>query len=376
LGALRGQVALALLCVLACLSASPGHAQDTPEALLKRIIAGWQKRQSLATTAVWIAEGVGYRRRGWCSDFLIPSTPIAPGTGPVPAEDVHFPIHMRLYLDFARMRVRKEWVYYSCQQDERTGALEPYLLSTIQVFDGRNYIWFDPPEKNPQRGRVSPSLEEITVHQDALWTFDSEQDPVFLAHGLIGEGPTPSRLKVPLQPAHLTITAQATYQGRACVIVRAATSPGNPDDFDDLWVDVERDGAVLRYVRFIGGQYAMSTNIEYAGQHGTWLPIAAQHATSSGAGCTLRFTNIELNTPFDPALFRVIARPGMRIGSDGGVFVAEQEGDVLMQRPRPGAATGSGGQTYVLWGGLIATAMYACYWAYRAVVRSRLGPTR
>ncbi len=334
-------------------AAQPGDAD-----VLRQILAQWQARQDMVKTAVWEAEGVGFRRRGVCSQVAAMQSSAFSDTGPVPAEDVRFDLQLRLWLDFEHNRARKEWVYYSCGIDLEQGRIEPRSEYVVQVYDGSACIWYYPASHNSAWRARDPNFIDAFTKVPPRPFFDPENEGVLLAHGVLAHGSgvrPPQQFRIAVDPTLLSVHAAAMHEGRECVVLRTSALRTYSDTFYEYWVDPGRDAAIVREVYYSRGRPYCTTVIQYAPFDGTWMPSAFSYAGRNDDAAQLHVKALRLNEHLDPDLFRVRAVAGMRVQTPEGVFVVDRETDVLAAQP-PARSKTLGRRsllTYALWATVI-----------------------
>jgi hypothetical protein len=194
---------------------------------------------------------------------------------PMPAQDVSWP-ERRLYVaDFASARFRKEERGY-------VFALEKGVLTNVgqfNVFDGKRHATFDPRELNtsPVRkpGPMQPDVY-LENRKEAWSVFGCPDYPILFAHGIV----PPTSGKVDLLALRddacwrwITQTGTGEIGGRNCVILHYR----NPNDlgrvYNEYWVDLERESAVVRWTSYSSGIGARPTlEIQYRQTEHGWLP--------------------------------------------------------------------------------------------------------
>lgn len=107
---------------------------------------------------------------------------------------------------------------------------------------------------------------------------------------------------------------------------------------DDIWVDVERDGAIVKMVTYYADARptdTLSFEFEYGPVARTWMPTEYSFAWPPGwHSCRMKVTRLELNAPIDPEVFRIVVDDGTIIQNSltQEVYRAAERGDALRVR--------------------------------------------
>jgi hypothetical protein len=228
------------LVVLAC---GPALAQ-APDPQIERIFAAWRGRQERF-------QSVRYRTAG---EMIQPKGSALDDSGvhvgdDVPPHDVSYDAKRVLLLDFKNNRHRLE----RTEQVGVFGSSVVHTESTTVVSDGKTQTGatprdanttpnYQPPPENPDVTIVRGNMEKVAFPTD-LW-------PLFAGHGVIRAGRTarycPGRLKSTPDPEEFHLQGRGVQEGRPCVVLRTEAEQNYRGPlFDELWVDAERDGAVV-----------------------------------------------------------------------------------------------------------------------------------
>jgi hypothetical protein len=304
------------------------QAADPLDPVIQEIVRHWAKRQQLFRTAIWKARGKGVHLRHAC--IVTDEYPHVPAA---PAEDYVYDVEVALYFDFERNRVRHETVTCLCGNPapDRDGTRDPFLLHEIYIWDGAHHILYMPRARNP---RLKPTQAEVLVYYPPVGMILPDREFAFYAAGLVRTRkatPKPEALRVEPDPGFYRIVGRANHEGRDCVILRSSEVRGGWDEF---WVDVARDAAIVRHGYYDGDVLYWSTQTSYTPLGGTWVPARFRHSVA-GRRTSLEITECKLNVPLDPELFRLRVEAGTLIqsGKLSAVFVAPRAGDVLRLGP-------------------------------------------
>ncbi len=329
---LQAIVLLLAACSAWCPAAHPQGplAAEAEAATVKKILELWSKRRSLVKTAMWECEGKAVIPRGWCDP---PDDVSVPGAGErhYPEEDFEYDCTLKLWIDFERERIRREPVVALCQNLEETGRADPLALVQTCVFDGKYTVVSYAPEWMAHQWAGTPQV--VIDEGMRFFVVNSEYAFAFVAAGMVD---VPSQ--VPFyrgeDPSRFHIVGRATHQGRECVVVRTEVRPPSVKHYD-IWVDVERDGAIVKRVSYANAKPTFTLNVEYGPVAGTWMPTEYSFAGGphwpSGR---MKVTRLELQAPIDPEVFRLVVDAGTIIQNNltNEVYAGAERGDVLHVR--------------------------------------------
>jgi hypothetical protein len=310
----RGALSVGLA-VLAC---GPALAQ-APDPQVERILAAWRGRQERF-------QSVRYRVAG---EIILPKGSAVDDSGQhvgddVPPHDISCDLQRVLLLDFKNNRHRLEEKKQIC--NPRTGLFHPEM--TIIVCDGKTLTGLTPREENTSPNyHPAPENPDVTITSGNLEKirFPAVLIPLFLGHGIVNAGRTasnrPGRLKSTPNAEEFSVQGTAVHEGRPCVVVRTEAQRNDRGAlFDELWIDVERDGAVVRQADINEGQVLSSFDIRYRQTPQGWLPDSWDYVVgwSEKPGRTqiaerIHVEEVTADPPVSDADFRVDVRPGMKI---------------------------------------------------------------
>lgn len=109
--------------------------------------------------------------------------------------------------------------------------------------------------------------------------------------------------------------SRGVRDGREVVVLRTPNLSATSEEFDDFWVDVLRDSAIVRQDHYLGGHLRSSYDIEYDRSDNGWLPTRWQLTMSDGKNIrALRKAHnvrVEMSGSFDDVDFHMEPAPGM-----------------------------------------------------------------
>jgi len=197
------------------------------------------------------------------------------GKGILPSQDYTYKESITLLLDFENNRVRK----HSKDRMFVVKNADFAPLDTLQICDGKQIKVFQPRERNTSAEYTPAEYQpDLYVQRDAYkgLLFSPADYPVFFALGYLvtpGQSPNAKRLRVPLHEDELRYEGDGTVADRQCSIVRSKTSLLSGEmGFDEYWIDTGHDGAVVRWVRYMGGDVATKIDADYRHVDGGWQP--------------------------------------------------------------------------------------------------------
>jgi hypothetical protein len=294
--------------VVLLLRAGPSAAQGA-DPRLEKVFAGWQRRYDRL-------RGVRYRVTG----ERVTAPPPAPADFcPRPAPDAVEADEWLVLLDFPTNRhrlERKETLWLP-----RGRRFLPRF--TAEVCDGAVVKRAMPREANAAPGLPPPPPQpDLAVYTGDLRavSFDLVYWPLFAAHGLVsvnGRSVVPGRLTPSVAGEEFSVQGEAVQAGRPCLVLHTRPRPGTPDAFDELWVDPERDGAVVRQRVVAGGEPVIEQEVEFRETPHGWLPAGWTYTARDDGRvvCTerMRVEEAAADPAFAAADFDLAARPGMLV---------------------------------------------------------------
>jgi hypothetical protein len=226
-----------------------------------------------------------------------------------------------LALDFVNQRHRLEIVTQSIGMPEGTltPVEETYAYNGSELYHLRTRTKNQRPEAplppdKPDLGIMTGYVEDCQ--------FESRDYPVFYAAGRIvpiWEKLVAGRM-VPrfIDPDLFVLHGESILNGRRCTILRSRPEKGLQTHFDEYWVDVERQGVILRHTLFTNDTPQFQTTIDYSRQGEYWLPTSWRDV-SLAAGRVVRYEErvtsvaVTINPDLADSTFVVHEEPGMLV---------------------------------------------------------------
>jgi hypothetical protein len=275
-----------------CASALVAGSASSNE-VVDRIFQDWAERRNYTDTVRYSIEGETTFVRGFAN--VSASKDGAFSGRVVPNEDARFPVSLRLTFDFASNRVRKEIARHvwapsieSFNQDHRISVYDGTIQRVKRVFTAEERSEFEAKGEYP----IDIFLQSKHSRGDL---FEPEEFPLFAAHGVIpvGKAFRADNLRPPLDRSMLHIHGTAVYRSRPVSVLRTGGVGAEPGSFRELWVDVDRDSAIVRFISYIDGKAGSRFDAEYKSITSLWLPSEWTY-TRVLAGATLDATTLRV----------------------------------------------------------------------------------
>ncbi len=287
--------------------------------VLEKIVADWKARQDRM-------QSVRYHVTG---DFILPKGQGRGDNGEplgadIPPHDVSSPEDWIVLLDFRtnRHRIENRWQGYNAKRN----VFSPHEF--ITAFDGKEVRAADPREANTSaNSQPSPNAPDVTITTGNLQKTGLSTDltPLFLGHGVVfAGGASPlwaGHLKTQPDLDEFSVGGEAVQEGRKCVVLRTEpTHTGNGPLNYEMWVDPERESAVVHYAIVVDGKDSSAFDIDYQQTPQGWLPANWKHVLHDGSKqggilnmVRMRVAEFTADPPVADADFHIEARPGMRV---------------------------------------------------------------
>lgn len=242
--------------------------------------------------------------------------------GPIPPADYRYENSMTVVLDFEANRFRKETRGQTFQID--LGRFRPRYK--VVNFDGIRVSAFFPKEEQTGDGYTPPPTDVDAAIGRAdlsgpLIYFGHEELPLFLSCGIVNRAPDARKLQASIDPGQLHEHGRAVFNDRPCVVLRSAVEPTAAKGFDELWVDVERGAAILRWRTYWGDYLANEVDCTYEQRELGWVPVrwrVVRYFPKGGvdkAG-TITLRDWQINSAIDVNEFTLPLKPGMLVRDD------------------------------------------------------------
>jgi len=187
----------------------------------------------------------------------------------------------------------------------------------VDAFDGQTYQTAYPRDKN-DRGPDEPDISIAKGNLGAIRTVESYLFPAFAAHGIVPtvDAPLrPDRFPAAHEPDDFEARGTVSHAGRQCVVLRTNATGTMPNLSDEFWVDLGRQGAILRHTYWQGKNPWFRQDIEYTQTPHGWLPAKWTHTSTIGGRVTtirrLNVDSVEVNPPLRKEDFTLPIEPGM-----------------------------------------------------------------
>lgn len=285
-----------------------------PEPVVESILNAWQERTKRLPRAT-------YRVQGEMTTYL--ETVVDGETGrpiQIPAgkaKQLTWPVEWTLTFDLPTNRFRLE----TCERYLYVPKLEVRHYNYIRSFDGENFYESQFRDRNPFTDFTRPRPELVMIrgyHRDQ--PIDALYRAPFVGHGVVpvnNEAIYPGRLVFSHDPEFFVVHAHSTWQNRPCTILRTRPVGLQKASFDEIWVDRERDGAVIRLLDYFEGRVSLETSITYNRTDSYWLPESWVRTWRNGENTMMveqsRVLDRTIEPPLSDRLFLVEPKPGMLV---------------------------------------------------------------
>lgn len=248
-------------------------AQQQGADIVKQVVAAWEKRRQAIKAITYKIEGAETYAKGSMTENEPQAHPRVRKN--FPPQDTQFAKKVELTLDFPNRKLRNE------TRDRilmlSAGVFRPQFK--VRLYDGKNGKVYTPREENtsavytPAHGQEDLQLRKggpEFLHQD-LYPFLFAHGRAVLyfstydAAGFFDNSPEASQLR---------FHRRGLIGERNCVVLRSVVEAGRAGRFDEFWVDLERDGAILRWWAYSRGTASVRLEVSYRQAQGHWLPSA------------------------------------------------------------------------------------------------------
>jgi hypothetical protein len=274
-------------------------AEPAPDLRLDKILADWQQRRERIKTIRYRTSGKHIRPKG---SFTDPYTGKPLGQD-APPHDITWPKSITLLLDFTTNRHRLE------EDEQPYGLTQGEFLPrrvTTTVFASKE-LWTSllRPAGAPANSK-SPDVYVVSGNMRGQ-AFRSVYWPFFLGHGIVAlttqQHILPGRLAGPLEEDIYHVHGEGVFANRPCLVLRTGTWEYGTTGFDELWVDPERESAVLRQVAYVNDKVSMDIQIDYQETRGGWLPHSWTISDAYGDGRVFSIDQMQVDElAIDPAV--------------------------------------------------------------------------
>jgi hypothetical protein len=296
-------------------AATPVRAQPRDDRL-DRVLAAWQQRQHALQGVRYTVTGTDVRAKGSITDHMGEPLP-----QPEPPEDVSQPQEFKLLLDFTEKRFRLELT----QQMYMSSFKQLGPRASTTVFDSKELFTLRPRSANsnasvPWGGFDVMIGRNMNAAKGTLaGTITASLGPLLCAHGLVPGLTRQPDFDMKLEAKDFYVHGQGVQDGTPCVVVRTIPHETFYDTtFDEYWVDLERDGAIVRNTVYRNEKPLTDVGISWQPAAHGWVPLHWTGTLWNYSGHILNVSRMEVvDFEADPAVtaadFRVAIEPGMDI---------------------------------------------------------------
>jgi hypothetical protein len=306
--AFSASVPACILVVLAMVVLSPPAQAEA--VTVGDIIARWQARMDAMQS---LSCSIAY-------ETLVPKGILSSGFEDgreFPPEDWTYPTRNEMWMDLelrrARLEVRGQVIHADL------GRLVPQ--NEVRLFDGENFQKFTPKEDyaSQREAKVWVELQEFGENAGAF--LDYGVIPLLYACAFLpakDQSVSVTSAKAPPESGLFRITG--TEDGHVILRTGNLRSRGRPSYYE-LWVDMERDAAIVRYVGHRSGYQWKTIDFAYDElQPAPWIPSGWNESRYKSDGRlsnsrTASVVSVQLNPGLEGVDFQMSAKPGMFVQS-------------------------------------------------------------
>ena len=307
---IRSMLGIVVLIASACLVMGQGEPADK-RAVVKQVFEAWKERRAKCKSVRYTASGETILPKG----TLVLDDGQGKSIGArLPKNAVSCPKKVTMLLDFVGQRFRYERTEKTYHA--RTDSLSERV--STWAFTGKEY-WSATPRQ--AKNLLPEDFDAIVMTGNLRETaFTPEEWPLFISHGFVptlNEHILPGRFAPKLAEKEFYYHGTASHAGRACTILRTELDHFTGKSFDEYWVDMARNGAVLRQLAYVGGNAVWDLSIQYQETPAGWL-VAGWTTSLRPGGQTRRIYKMrvdtrELDPVVSPADFQLTITPEMKV---------------------------------------------------------------
>jgi hypothetical protein len=242
---------------------------EAAEADLSKVLLSWQARRRAVGVLSAEIDGTVSIPKGLYTHVL--------GNGDeFPPKTCQFATQLSMLIDLRGGRARRWQKGMILHLDQRNFI--PYC--DVDLFDGRTYQTLRPRSDNSDASWTPGPYDSELVEQGEKRTspfFRTADFPIFFALGIIPMTDLsiePEHMKAAADSAFFKVVGKAAQGGRELVVVRSAPFFSRGSGYYQLWIDLPRNAAVVRWCAYVNDQRASSIEVSYKQMEGGWFPEA------------------------------------------------------------------------------------------------------
>lgn len=306
----------ALLVAVVLLTAFPVHlGAGGQQSELDKLAAAWRSRRASTHTIRYKCEGTAVVPKGSCNgDHALPPDV----RGDVPPEDHQSKEILSIVADLDKKWCRKE-VQHEVFFLSAAKFIPEYV---VNIYDGAIFKAFTPRDRNTSKAYTpSPAQPDAylasTDQKKYVGPFFLYRElPVFFGHGIFNPDLDPRTFQSLPDMWKFQPVGQVVHKDRSCLALRSPPSGDRAGHFDEIWVDLERQGAVLRWLKSSSGALVLQADIDYQQTPDGWLVKGWDITHYEGKGrlvisCHFDVTQHSVNAAVEPSEFQISLEPGM-----------------------------------------------------------------
>lgn len=301
-----------LLLMLGFLFGWASASAQAPDPQIEKVFADWKARQAKFKSIRYQVRGDVTKPKGSAPDHRGAQSMKLPST------DLKAEFKFTVLFDFNKQRHRLE--EEGTQFDIETS--KPYPTYRIWVYDGKAIKQYRPRERNthPTQG-VKETDAELGIGEGYLggagWTMSYW--PLFAGHGSVANYGVRILAGQPMvlpKIEFMRVQGRGGHRGRNCLVIQ--TEPKDKS-YEEWWIDLERESAVVRYVMFLNNKPYVVAEVEHEKTASGWMPkswVFTMQWTLSGMAQHLERMVVE-KREIDPKVsdedYQIAEKPGMRV---------------------------------------------------------------
>lgn len=304
-------------------------ASASEEVTVKRVLDAWNKRRHAIKTVMYKVEGTEVYAKGSMTE----DDPRAhPGVRKqFPPKDLSFPKSFRYSINFTSGAIRKE---SRCSMLSVSKGVFLPEISTV-YFDGKSAKVMMPRESNSSEAfPLSRAQPELKLYEGGKeWALSQDDYPILFAHGrpqLHGSMiDAVGYFDRAIKAEEIRVYGHAYVAERKCAIVRSVPLARRSNRVDEFLVDLDRDGAIVRWQALSGEVPFIRYNVNYSNVNGYWLPQSYQFdlfPMENGRRVIVRSENMKITEiTVNPTLPNDFVTPSLK----PGMVVSDPKGDLM-----------------------------------------------
>lgn len=335
---LRLTICAIVFCLILVASSPAQTGSDA--SVVRQVLDAWQRRRTAMKSVAYTIEGVQTHGKGALTTKEADAAPNLKTT--FPPDDLPLDMKVVYTFDFKEHKARIETTDYILMMG--MGVFVPGKRTAF--FDGHDTTLVTRREDNTSDLYTPiPSQPDMHVYKGGTrHLFFRESYPILAAHGIIepysGTMDEAKMFDESIDASLFRFQQWSTLEGRKCAIVRTKPEAGELGVFEEFWVDLERESAILCWKLIRGGNVTSQLLITYQQVEGNWLPRSWQYDLYAlRRGTTpkymrtdrMKVIDIQIDPPLTRRDFIAPRRHGMVVSNTrGDSFVVGSDDETLV----------------------------------------------